>query len=267
MIQKKLTYRNSFTLIELLVVIAIIAILAGLLLPSLVTARDKAKQISCVNNLRQISLTTSQYQNDYNGYLPAALDESGGAGTNDNASRGSASMQLQLYISGVSTVAFNGALSTRMRSFYCPADRRQNRMIALASSQAEDMRDVSYGANSSCWSKTGGSTDRAIRPESVNPVNGGLSDVIMFGEYDNGSPSTPYGQTTGVQFLNDTNSSFATATTSSLGTYVQWYLTFRHNRLHGMNLLYFDSHVGFVPDYTAVSAGVGLASLLGGYYH
>ncbi|NQU10496.1 type II secretion system protein [bacterium] len=56
----------GFTLIELLVVVAIIGLLAGLLLPSLKTARDRARVASCTGHLRQINSALQMYLSDYN---------------------------------------------------------------------------------------------------------------------------------------------------------------------------------------------------------
>ncbi|MBI4025005.1 MAG: type II secretion system protein [Verrucomicrobia bacterium] len=98
---------GAFTLVELLVVIAIISILSALLMPALKTARDQAKSIQCMNNLKQLGLAFTMYLDDNNGRFMTWDQVWNGYGWDWELS--------QLYFNGKDDV------------FWCPAKKIINR--------------------------------------------------------------------------------------------------------------------------------------------
>lgn len=141
---------GAFTVVELLVVIGMLAVAASVLLPSLSRARDTAKHVQCLSNLRQLAMATVMYANDNNSLMPAGAEASHkrwdwiywDATAPDASLRDAGRSALAPYLGG--TRLAPGRFSVSPQVLRCPADRLDQHPAAQP---GHSRYDYSYGMN------------------------------------------------------------------------------------------------------------------------
>ncbi|HEV7301854.1 MAG TPA: DUF1559 domain-containing protein [Tepidisphaeraceae bacterium] len=273
--------RRGFTLVELLVVIGIIALLLGILLPSLGKARESAREVQCASNLRQWGLGFTMYVDANKGTMPSDGPEDGNSNGNRITGpdlRGWDSDGLwfnavppllngksynQMYadhIAGTTRLPLDGdnsifvcpVASTAVNRTSSPATNVNNGYFTMygrtAASSAGQARDtfICYVLNSKMSDGTPGLKMARLRPASEFVL---MLEKRMRGGEVNASDDAYYQSQGG-----DADRLTSRDLNRIKGDYQRF--TTRHRKSRGGNMLFADGHVQFVSHKDATTAGV-----------
>ena len=241
---KKSPARGAFTLIELLVVIAIIAILAAMLLPALSKAKEKAKQTTCVSNLKQMGIALSLYTGDNNEYFPYTIQN----GTQGNSVNIAWYQLLIPYLPNKSSGAELGTTSDTKTNvnavFVCPTAVFKTTLPPYALTYARTAVMLGNGAN--------GMGTTVYAPRKSLPIKYSVSDTPLVVEAKpekttDDSSFDSLGWTGGAKRDTVETDLVKTDNASRTG------LDFRHNSGNSMITLHADYSVGSINYKTAVA--------------
>ncbi len=248
---------DRFTLVEMLVVITIIAILAALLLPSLQSSLQSARELSCRNNIRLLSLANSDYLQEHDGFFPST------SGSGNGVSEG-LYQKLFVYVSGV---PYTSAMNTNFTALGIWGDPREQTVFICPSDEHPWACRNWLSATDSYYDQAKFSDPRIARSFSGNGTLAAFRNATSSTptRWSNYTPNTPDGRpvrlaeirktSLAVMFLDWWERAAGTAMLAktiltykpSYGVGISTFQVHRHGNIGGMNAAFLDCHAQWLP--------------------